>query len=196
VDRPLPGVQVRELLGGPFPSGSRYMSTVERLYGECAVEAGDLDRIQEVLIRTFLSANILSFADSVAMDSSVEARMPFLDRDLVEFALTLRPGERASRWPGRANTKLVLRNWARGRVANDIVKRPKRGFQSGDVAELLQHDGAGLRERILGATAVRRHIPGVETWLSRIQDDHVGPWGGTLWALLALSVWAEAVGVR
>ena len=34
-------------------------------------------------MRTFLSANILSFADSVAMDPSAELRMPFLDRDLV-----------------------------------------------------------------------------------------------------------------
>jgi asparagine synthase (glutamine-hydrolysing) len=172
------------------------MSTIERLYGECGPGAADLDRIQEVLMRTFLSANILSFADSVAMDSSVEARMPFLDRDLVEFALTLRPGERVSRWPGRANTKVVLRNWARGRVAVDVVKRPKRGFQSGDISELLRHDGPGIRRRILEAKAVRRLVPGVEAWMSRIEDGYGGPWGGTLWALLVLSVWSEAVGAR
>ena len=196
VDRPLPGEQVRELLGGSFPEGERYMGTIARLYGECDAGATDIDRIQEVLMRTFLSANILSFADSVAMDASVEARMPFLDRDLVEFALTLRPGERISRWPGRANTKIVLRDWARGRVADDVVKRPKRGFQSGDISELLQHDGRGIRRRILEAKAIRRLVPGVEGWMNKIEDGYGGPWGGTLWALLVLSVWSEAVGAQ
>ena len=196
VDRPLPSAQVRELLGDSFPNGERYLSTVERLYGGCGPDAKDIDRIQEVLIRTFLSANILSFADSVAMDASVEMRMPFLDRDLVDFALTLQPGERISRWPGRTNTKLILRKWARGRVAADVVKRPKRGFQSGNISELLQHDSRGLRGRILDSAAVRRVVPGVEKWMSKIGDDYGGPWGGTLWALLVLSVWSESVGAR
>lgn len=194
VDRPLPCGQVSELLGGVLPEGERYLSTVERLYADCGPDAADIDRIQEVLMRTFLSANILSFADSVAMDSSVEVRMPFLDRDLVEFALTLRPCERISRWPGRANTKLILRRWAQGRVPDDVVKRPKRGFQSGNISELLQHDGRRIRQRILGAKAVRRTVPGVESWLSRIADGYGGPWGGTVWALLVLSVWSESVG--
>jgi asparagine synthase (glutamine-hydrolysing) len=194
VDRPLPSAQVLELLGNSFPRGERYLATVERLYGECEPEATDLDRIQEVLMRTFLSANILSFADSVAMDASVEMRMPFLDRDLVDFAMTLKPGERVSRWPGRANTKVVLRTWARARVAADVVKRPKRGFQSGNISELLQHDGPGLRRRILDSSAVRRVVPGVEAWMNKIGDDYGGPWGGTLWALLVLSVWSESVG--
>jgi asparagine synthase (glutamine-hydrolysing) len=196
VDRPLPSAQVRELLGDTFPNGERYLSTIDRLYGDCESDSNDIDRIQEVLIRTFLSANILSFADSVAMDASVEMRMPFLDRDLVDFALTLQPGQRISPWPGRANTKLILRSWARGRVPADVVKRPKRGFQSGNISELLQHDSQGIRSRILDAAAVRRVAPGVEKWMSQMSDEYGGPWGGTIWALLVLGVWSESVGAR
>jgi len=196
VDRPLPGAQVRELLGGVLPEGESYLRTVERLYADCGPDAADIDQIQEVLIRTFLSSNILSFADSVAMDASAEVRMPFLDRDLVEFAFTLRPEERISRWPGRANTKQILRRWARNRMPDEVVKRPKRGFQSGNISELLQHDGRGIRQRILGTSAIRRAVPGVESWLGKIGDDYGGPWGGTLWALLVLSVWSESVGAQ
>ena len=112
IHRPLPSEHVRFLFGGALPGSEPYLAIVERLYAECDRDAADLDRMQEVMLRTFLSENILSFADSVAMDSSAELRMPFLDRDLVEFALSLPPGERVSRWPGRANTKLVLRGWA------------------------------------------------------------------------------------
>jgi asparagine synthase (glutamine-hydrolysing) len=172
------------------------MNSVERMYRDCDPAATDLDRIQEVLMRTFLSANIVSFTDSVAMDSSVEVRMPFLDRDLVEFALTLPPKERVSPWPGRTNTKLILRKWAQGRVSADVVKRPKRGFQSGNISELLQHDGSNLRRRILDNPAVRRVAPGVESWLNQIGDDYGGPWGGTVWALLVLSVWGESICAR
>jgi asparagine synthase (glutamine-hydrolysing) len=194
VDRPLPRAQVRELLDGALPDGERYLSTVERLYGNCGREAADIDRIQEVLMRTFLSANILSFADSVAMDASAEMRMPFLDRDLVDFALTLPPGERISRWPGRANTKVILRRWAKGRMPSEVVRRPKRGFQSGNISELLRHDERGIRQRILGSPAVRRAVPGVEAWMARIGQGCGGPWGGTLWALLVLGVWSESAG--
>ena len=116
IDRPLPAEHVRFILGGSLPPAEGYLDTVDRLYGACDRDAADLDRMQEIMLETFLSANILSFADSIAMDASAELRMPFLDRDLVEFALSLPPVERVSRWPGRANTKLILRRWAEERV--------------------------------------------------------------------------------
>ena len=195
VDRPLPVAEVDQLLDGRWPEDEHYLQTIERLYGECHSDAGDLDRIQEVLIRTFLSANILSFADGVSMDHSVELRMPFLDRDLAEFVFDLSPGERVSPWPGRANTKLPLRRWARTRLPAEIVDRRKRGFQSGNISELLKHDGEGLRSRILGAGALRRAVPGVERWLGRFEGSNGGPWGGTIWALLVLGVWCDALDV-
>lgn len=196
IDRPLPPEHVRFILGGSFPPAEGYLDTVDRLYAACDRDAADLDRMQEIMLETFLSANILSFADSVAMDASAELRMPFLDRDLVEFALSLPPAERVSRWPGRANTKLILRRWAEERVPPDVVRRRKRGFQSGDISELLQHDRRALHDRVLGASAVRRALPGAEAWVSRLPATCGGPWGGTLWALLALGVWCEAVGAK
>jgi asparagine synthetase B (glutamine-hydrolysing) len=151
--------------------------------------------MQAVMLQTFLSANILSFADSVAMDSSAELRMPFLDRDLVEFVLSLAWWCRVSRWPGRTNTKRILRWWAEGRVTPDVIARHKRSFQYGRIAELLRHDGAILRSRILDVGAVRRALPGAESWLSRAPESYRGPWEGTLWALLALGIWCDRVRV-
>jgi asparagine synthase (glutamine-hydrolysing) len=101
--RPLPVADLATLLGrGQLPEP--YLRSVDELYAACDDAASDLDRIQEVMIRTFLSEDILSFADSVAMDSSAELRMPFLDRDLVEFVFGLHPSLRVSPWPGRANS--------------------------------------------------------------------------------------------
>ena len=193
VDRPLPHTEVGSLLGDRWPEDEPYLQTIRRLYDECGRDACDLDRIQEVLMRTFLSENVLSFADGVSMAHSAELRMPFLDRDLVEFALDLSPSERVAAWPGRANTKLPLRRWAKSRLPRAIVTRPKRGFQYGNISDLLRQDGRGLRDRILGARAVRRVVPGVERWLAQFENGEGGPWGGTLWALLVLATWSDAV---
>ncbi|MCK4773622.1 MAG: asparagine synthase, partial [Candidatus Krumholzibacteria bacterium] len=196
IHRPLPPTDLAELFATrPIPEHG-YLSTIDRLYERCLESATDIDRMQEVMLLTFLSENILTFADSVAMDSSAELRMPFLDRDLVDFVLSLPPSTRVGQRPGRANTKLILRWWSRGRVSQDIVSRRKRAFPFGNLPELLTSHGDTLRGRILGSSAVRQTLPGAETWLRHPPEYFKGPWEGTLWALLALGIWCEAHGVR
>jgi asparagine synthase (glutamine-hydrolysing) len=196
IHRPLPVEDVAQLLTpGEFPV-HRYLTTVDRLYGGCGEDAEDVDRMQEVMLNTFLAENICSFADSTAMDSSAELRMPFLDRDLVAFVLSLPPRARVSRWPGRTNTKQILRWWARGRLPEEITARRKRAFPFGNLPALLVTHGDALKDRILGSTAVRGALPGVEKWLAHAPLYYRGPWEGTLWALLSLGIWCEAAGVR
>ena len=192
--RPLPPEHLRLLFGGKLPAAERYLTTLDRLYGECDGEARDLDSMQEVMFHTFLSANILSFADSAAMGSSAELRMPFLDRDLVELVLSLPPAERVSPWPGRTSTKLLLRRWGDRHLPREITHRRKRPFQAGSMSDLLRHEGPAVRRRILETPAVRRTLPGAEAWISRLPKNYGGPWVGTHWALLTLSVWCQAVG--
>ena len=86
IHRPLPYEDIVQLFGGARDS---YLDVVGCLYRSCDADACDIDRIQQVMLQTFLSQNILSFADAAAMDSSAELRLPFLDRDLVEFVLGL-----------------------------------------------------------------------------------------------------------
>jgi hypothetical protein len=148
------------------------------------------------MIRTFLAEDILSFADSVAMASSAELRMPFLDRDLVHFVLGLPRAMRVSRWPGRSNTKQILRFWAEQHLPAGVAARRKRTFNYGTVRELLGEDGRAVRGWLLDSPAVRRALPGLESWLDRPLGSFRGPWEGTLWALLALATWCEATGIR
>jgi len=86
IHRRVPITDVRTLLAEPGLLES-HLAAVDRPCAESQPDATDLDQIQEVMIRTFLSENILCFADSVAMNSSAELRMPYLDRDLVEDRL-------------------------------------------------------------------------------------------------------------
>lgn len=195
IHRPLPHEDVAEILSrSGVPPG--YLGTVDRLYGECAEHATALDRIQEVMIRTFLAEDILTFADSVAMDSSAELRLPFLDRDLVEFVWALPDAARVHYWPGRANTKQILRFWGERHIPREIVERRKRNFNYGTVRELLAEDESRVHDRMLGCAPLRRALPGLEAWLKHPREYFRGPWEGTVWALLSLGIWAEASGVR
>jgi asparagine synthase (glutamine-hydrolysing) len=196
IHRPLPKGDLVWLFAPRQVPEGRYLSVVDRLYGECDEGAMDVDRMQEVMLRTFLSENILSFADSVAMDSSAELRMPYLDRDLVEFVLRLPTYARVSPWPGRANTKLIQRWWGREHLPEEIVTRRKRSFPFGNLPDLVEYDRQALRDRILGSRAVRESLPGVETWLQHRPGYYRGPWEGTLWALLALGIWCSHLGIE
>jgi hypothetical protein len=103
---------------------------------------------------------------------------------------------RVSRWPGRANTKLILRKWARTRLPSEITSRRKRAFPFGNLPELLESDGETIRSRILDIPAVSGPLPGLESWLAHDPHYFRGPWEGTLWALLSLGIWCDHTGVR
>lgn len=67
---------------------------------------------------------LLMRADKMSMATSVEARVPFLDHKLVEFALNI---------PGRLKfknniTKYILKKACEGIIPNEIIYRKKVGF--------------------------------------------------------------------
>ncbi len=195
VNRPLAASEVERLFR-PRPVPGRYLEVVDKLYDECADGPTDLDRIQEVMLRTFLPENVLSYGDSVAMSSSAELRMPYLDRDLVGFVLRLPSSLRVRRWPGGASTKILLRRWMAGQPRAERVRYKKRTFNYGSVRQLLTTCGDQVRDFTLGASAVRQALPGLEAWLRQPIESFRGPKEGTLWALIALGIWCDAAGVR
>lgn len=194
IHRPLPLAEVASLFA-PLPVPAAPLAVVDAFYRECEDASSDVDRMQEVLIRTFLTENILSFADSVAMDSSAELRMPFLDRDLAAFSLSLPVEARVGRRPGRANTKQVLRWWGRPQLEPAVLKRKKRTFHYGHLRDLLASDGDALRGLILGSRAVNEALPGLAAWVAHPPEYFRGSWEGTLWAMLTLGIWCKAVGI-
>jgi len=194
IDRPLPPEDVGNLIGSPT-SAETYLATIDRLYEECEDEATTLDRVQHVLARTFLSANILSWADSVAMSSSAELRMPYLDRDLVDFVAQLPAGYRVPAWPGRSNTKRVLRDWARPRLPMDVLARAKRGFQAGSLEGLLEAIPGTAHARVLDSGALRGALPGLESWMRTVPENCTRATSSLLWSLLVLATWCDAHGI-
>ena len=74
--------------------------------------------------RTQFVAEYLTKVDGAAMHHALEARSPFLDQDLWEFASTLPYGIRLR----GGNLKAVLRELARRRIGDRVAVGRKRGF--------------------------------------------------------------------
>jgi len=75
-------------------------------------------------LHEWLPHNLLAKVDRASMAVSLEARVPYLDHRIVEWAATLPDRQRIR--GGR--TKSVLRRAFRDRVPEAILRRPKRGF--------------------------------------------------------------------
>jgi len=194
VNRPLPLGDLAPLYAGGSVPG-RYLASIDRLYGECRRSSSDLDRVQEVMLRTFLTENVLSHTDSVAMDSSAELRLPYLDRDLVEFVLKLPASMRVNGLFRRPRTKRILNLWRAERRPGFTCSPKKRTFNYGNIRQLLPEKGGLVRSLILDARAPRRSLPGLDAWVCAPRAAFRGPLEGTLWALLSLAIWCEAAGI-
>lgn len=88
-------------------------------------------RLVETLLRALgpkRLTSLLRFADRNSMNSSIESRVPFLNRKLTEFTLTLPEEYLLS---PRGETKHILRKAMRGIVPDEILNRKdKIGFEA------------------------------------------------------------------
>lgn len=96
---------------------------IEALYKK-AEHLQPLNRSLYVDVHSYLVDNCLVKTDRMSMAASLEARVPFLDKNLVELAFRV-PDKYKIR---RGETKAILKHAAAKRIPHDCVYRPKQGF--------------------------------------------------------------------
>jgi len=87
-------------------------------------QAPDLNRIVHLQFAHWLPDDILTKQDKMSMASGIEARVPFLDHELVEYTLRLPPSMKIR----RATSKYVLRRYARRVLPRGVISRKKMPF--------------------------------------------------------------------
>ena len=83
-----------------------------------------LDRILALQFDSWLPEDILTKQDKLSMAHGVEARVPYLDHELVEFVLGLPPALKLR----RGASKVVLRRYAERLLPRRAARRPKMPF--------------------------------------------------------------------
>ena len=140
--------------------------------------------------KIFMSTLNLTYNDKMSMASSVEVRVPFLNRELAEFvAWNVRPEWKLKgKW--RPVTKYIFRKSMRSVLPEEVLQQPKAGFAA-PVDYWLAHELRPMVDDLLPAPSgrglfrpetcavCRRHRRGEEDWSMQI------------WQLLTLEIWMQ-----
>ncbi len=147
------------------------------------------DRAMDVDTRLYLPDDLLVKVDRATMAHGLEARSPFLDHRLVEYAASIPSGEKV----GWRETKRILKHALWGLLPDAILARPKMGFGV-PLASWLR---GVLREAMLDAFTSRRFAE--RGWVRpaearQMVDQHLSGQQDAatpLWYLLMLELWAR-----
>jgi len=151
--------------------------------------AGLLARLQDVDLGTYLVDDLLVKTDRASMAHSLEARVPFLDPVVTNFALGL-PNRHKVRG---LRKKVLLRKAAAPLVPAELLRRRKRGFSIPAAAWLRGELEPFARDTLAAGTLHRQGFFRPEA-VTRLIDDHVAgrqDLSRQLWGLLSFTLWHE-----
>jgi asparagine synthase (glutamine-hydrolysing) len=184
-----------EIVNGLFRNGEGMVCGVVDYWQTLAPQMEKLDELggfQLLEIRSSLPDELLMYADKLSMAHSLEARVPYLDRTIVEYVQRLGAGFKV---------RGGERKWLHRRVCEKflpprILKRKKRGFAgnvvddwfhsniNGKMTELLQDEGS-LMFSVLKPKPVAKLLTEHQ---SRRQDNHK-----LLFSLVMFEEWLRTV---
>ncbi len=156
-----------------------------------ALEAGDgwLEKVLRTDQRFYLQDGVLVKVDRASMASSLEVRVPFLDREMIAFA----DGLRADAKLRRSRSKVLLRTYAAARFPAEISERPKKGFGA-PLGRWFRSELRPLLEEVFSPARVEQCGIFKPGYVRRLLDDH---WSGRrdnrkqIFNLLSFALWYD-----
>ncbi|MGA9769962.1 MAG: asparagine synthase (glutamine-hydrolyzing) [Blastocatellia bacterium] len=148
-----------------------------------------LERITYQELKLRLAELLLMRVDKMTMATSIEARVPFLDHKLVEFAMSL-PQNMKYR---DGQTKYILKRALRGVIPERVINRKKEGFGA-PINEWMLDRFGGFVERTLMNSPLRARELFDYDFIAQLMKEHRRGrvnYSFFLWSLLNLSLWYE-----
>lgn len=154
--------------------------------------AEPLDRLLNLNLRTYLVDDLLVKVDRMSMAHGLEVRSPFLDTELVDLALRVRPAAKVR----GLSLKRVLRSAVADLLPSEILTRGKRGFGV-PLDRWFREDLGVYVDSTLGSSKarVKHHLAAepIDAMLAAHRSgssDH----GQALWMLLTLEIFLRREG--
>jgi asparagine synthase (glutamine-hydrolysing) len=180
-----------------------YTSEFEELVGPPAVtdivlghwEASSatelVDRLLDVDVNVYLAGDLLPKMDIATMSYSLEARSPLLDHEFMELAASIPAGLKVA----GSQKKFALREALRGWIPDEILDRPKQGFEL-PIADWLRTELRDFAYDVLLDPAARERGFFRTDYVKSLLDRHVGREvdnAGRIWTLLIFELWYDGV---
>jgi asparagine synthase (glutamine-hydrolysing) len=165
---------------------------VSRFWEQAEAEGGGADLLQKMTyleLKQRLAELLLMRVDKMTMATSVEARVPFLDHELVEFAMALPPETKVHNGTG----KVLLKRAVDGLIPHEIAYRRKQGFGA-PVAEWFQGElGRRVQREIRQSSLAERGLLDYDRLDEMWSEHRSGPvnWGFHLWNIYNVSAWHD-----
>ena len=148
-----------------------------------------LDKVLKLDVTTLIVDDPVKRVDNMTMAWGLEARVPFLDHELVELAASMPPQMKL-----QSQGKHVLKNIARGIVPDPIIDRPKAYFPV-PALKYVRGEFLGFMKEILHSEAAQQRglfqPEYVEKLLAKPEDYHTRLQGSKLWHLALLEMWLQ-----
>jgi asparagine synthase (glutamine-hydrolysing) len=185
IDCPVPGL---------VPDGHRTLDSHAVVRDYLGALDGRLDepsllqKIPYIEMKLRLAEHLLMRVDKLTMAHSIEARVPFLDHDVVEFATRLPPSYKLSDTVG----KKVLKKAAEPYLDHDMIYRRKQGFGA-PMEEWFREGDFGARCRAaFERSALRTEGFIDEEYFTRLLEDQIAGRTGAsfhIWTVMNAVLW-------
>lgn len=176
----------RDILINSFVRNNERLETnVDRYMME--YQAGDVTDLMISDMIRYLPDDILTKVDCTSMSNSLETRIPLLDKDVVEFALSLPIQYKYYRGMRKRILKDILFDY----VPEGMIERPKRGFNVPVEKWIIEGELRDWAEDLLkyGRVNCKELLDFDVIDYAWIRFVHRGQWIDSLWNLLIFLNW-------
>jgi asparagine synthase (glutamine-hydrolysing) len=178
---------IQEQLGG-FDPATHHQSRFDAVR-----DADFLNQMLYLDTKIFMVSLNLNYNDKMSMASSVEVRVPFLDRDLAEFAAWNIPPDLKLKGFFRPGTKYIFRRAMRDILPAEVLRQPKAGFAA-PLDYWLANDLREMVDDLLSETNIRKRGLFRPEVVRRFVDEHgagTEDWSMQIWQFLTLEHWMK-----
>jgi len=172
----------------PFHGPDHTAVRVAELLGEEGAETF-IDAVLRMDVTTLIVDDPVKRVDNMTMAWGLEARVPFLDHELVELAMQMPPELKL-----REGGKYPLKAIARGLLPDGVIDRPK-GYFPVPALKFVRGEFLAFMRAILDSDACRQRglfqRAYVEKLLAEPERYHTRILGSKLWHLALLELWLQ-----
>jgi asparagine synthase (glutamine-hydrolysing) len=175
-------------VGDRYLNGDASMAFLETHFADADAERA-VDKALHIDTTVMLVEDPVKRVDNMTMAWGLEARVPFLDHELVELAARIPPGFKVD-----GGGKYVLKEMARSVIPAEVIDRPKGYFPVPALKYLQGRSLEFVRDTLNNQAASERGLFRRE-YLDTLLDaphEHLTPLRGSkLWQVAALEAWLQ-----